>query len=286
MRDIRRIGIIGCGTMGAGIATACASADLQVRVVTSNPMSVPVAERRLRSLLDRQVRKGTLGAEERDRRLARIVVSAELESLADRQLVIEAVTEQESTKVELFAALSKVVRDDSAVLASNTSSIPITRLARATDRPEKVIGIHFFNPVPVMPLVELVTSLFTASETIRRAEEFAVGALGKKTISVTDRAGFVVNALLIPYLLSAVRMVEAGYATAETVDRAMTLGCAHPMGPLALVDLIGLDTVAAIATALHEEFGEPSYAPPPLLRRMVEAGRLGRKSGGGFHPAG
>jgi 3-hydroxybutyryl-CoA dehydrogenase len=175
------------------------------------------------------------------------------------------------------------VTDPDAVLASNTSSIPIMKLAMATDRPEHVIGIHFFNPVPILPLVELVPSLLTSKAVVEQATDFASGSLGKHVIESPDRAGFVVNALLIPYLLSAIRMLESGFATAEHIDNGMVQGCAHPMGPLALADLIGLDTVMAVAMSMYEEFKEPLYAPPPMLSRMVDAGLLGRKSGRGFH---
>jgi 3-hydroxybutyryl-CoA dehydrogenase len=197
--------------------------------------------------------------------------------------VIEAVAEVEDLKVEVFGLLDKIVESDGAILASNTSSIPIMKLAMATARPESVVGIHFFNPVPVMSLVELVTSLLTSEDTADRARAFAVDVLGKRVIHSQDRAGFVVNALLIPYLLSAIRMLESGFATAEDIDVGMVEGCAHPMGPLALTDLIGLDTTMAVADSLYEEFKEPLYAAPPLLSRMVDAGLLGRKTKRGFY---
>ena len=197
--------------------------------------------------------------------------------------VIEAVVESESEKLAVFQSLDKIVEDPVAILASNTSSIPIMKLAMATSRPSQVIGIHFFNPVPVLPLVELVTSLLTSDETAAIAHDFATEQLGKQVIRSQDRAGFIVNALLIPYLLSAIRMLESGFATAEDIDLGMVKGCAHPMGPLHLADLIGLDTTMAAANSLYEEFKEPLYAPPPLLARMVEAGLLGRKSGRGFY---
>jgi 3-hydroxybutyryl-CoA dehydrogenase len=196
------------------------------------------------------------------------------------------VVEDEALKTEVFATLDKVVTDDGAILASNTSSIPIMKLGIATARPEQVVGIHFFNPVPVLKLVELVTSLLTAPETVARAESFATDVLHKRVIRSQDRAGFVVNALLIPYLLSAIRMMESGFATADDIDTGMVEGCNHPMGPLRLTDLIGLDTTQAVAQSLYEEFKEPLYAPPPLLSRMVEAGLLGRKSGRGFYEYG
>jgi len=191
--------------------------------------------------------------------------------------------EAEAEKVSVFQMLDKIVEDPQAVLASNTSSIPIMKLAMATQRPSQVIGIHFFNPVPVLPLVELVTSLLTSEETTNVANAFAAEQLGKQVIRSQDRAGFIVNALLIPYILSAVRMLESGFATADDIDMGMVKGCAHPMGPLALADLIGLDTTMAVAESLYQEFKEPLYAPPPLLARMVEAGLLGRKSRRGFY---
>jgi 3-hydroxybutyryl-CoA dehydrogenase len=183
----------------------------------------------------------------------------------------------------VFEALDKVVEAPDALLTSNTSSIPIMKLAMATQRPEQVVGLHFFNPVPILPLVEVVASLLSSEEAVRRAEGFAVDALGKRAIRSKDRAGFIVNSLLIPYLLSAIRMMESGFATPEDIDTGMVKGCAHPMGPLALTDLIGLDTTMAVANSLYEEFKEPLYAAPPLLARMVDAGLLGKKTGRGFY---
>jgi 3-hydroxybutyryl-CoA dehydrogenase len=206
-----------------------------------------------------------------------------MDALADRELVVEAITEEEATKVKVFARLDSVLVNEDAILASNTSSIPIMKLAMATRRPEKVIGIHFFNPVPVLRLVEVVRSLLTSEETAEAARTFARDQLGKEVINSKDRAGFIVNALLIPYILSAIRMLESGFATSEDIDKGMVEGCAHPMGPLALADLIGIDTTQAVAESLYEEFKEPLYASPPLLSRMKEAGLLGRKSGQGFY---
>ncbi|NES15406.1 MULTISPECIES: 3-hydroxybutyryl-CoA dehydrogenase [Micromonospora] len=286
MNTIRRVGVVGGGVMGTGIAEACARAGLDVRVVTSSPLSIGTARNRLRDSLERRLRKGRLTSDERDRIVERVRFGADLETLADRQLVIEAVTERESVKVEVFQTLDKVLSGTDAILASNTSSIPIMRLARLTGRPERVLGLHFFNPVGAMPLVELVGTFLTAERTISQIEDFVTQTLGKQTIRARDRAGFVVNALLVPYLLSAIRMVESGFASAEEIDRGMQLGCNHPMGPLALSDLIGLDTLTAIANALYEEFKEPLYAPPPLLLRMVEGGHLGRKVGRGFRVPG
>jgi 3-hydroxybutyryl-CoA dehydrogenase len=206
----------------------------------------------------------------------------DLGELSDRQLVIEAILENEPVKVALFRSLDEVVEDGDAVLASNTSSIPIMKLGMATRRPECVVGLHFFNPVPVLRLVELVTSLLTSESTANRAESFAQEALDKVVIRSKDRAGFIVNSLLIPYILSAIRMLESGFATAADIDHGMVQGCAHPMGPLALADLIGLDTTVAVAHSLYDEFKEQLYASPPMLLRMVEAGLLGRKTGRGF----
>jgi len=210
------------------------------------------------------VRSGKLTEEARDIALGHVRVTTDLDELADRQLVVEAVIEDEASKVEVFRSLDKVVTDPTAVLASNTSSIPIMKLGIATDRPEQVIGIHFFNPVPVLRLVELVTSLLTSPETVVRAHEFATTVLDKRVIRSQDRAGFVVNALLIPYILSAIRMMESGFATADDIDAGMVEGCNHPMGPLHLADLIGLDTTQAVAVSLYDEFKEPLYAPPPM----------------------
>jgi 3-hydroxybutyryl-CoA dehydrogenase len=283
MSAIERVGVVGSGLMGSGIAEVCARAGLDVIVREVDAGTAEAGLARLTTSLDRGVRSGKLSEEARDEALGRIRVTTDLDELADRQLVVEAVIEDEASKVEVCRALDKVVTDASAILASNTSSIPIMKLGIATERPEQVIGIHFFNPVPVLRLVELVTSLLTSPETVARADEFATAVLDKRVIRSQDRAGFVVNALLIPYILSAIRMMESGFATADDIDAGMVEGCNHPMGPLHLADLIGLDTTQAVAASLYEEFKEPLYAPPPLLSRMVEAGLLGRKSGRGFH---
>ena len=273
--------MVGSGIMGAGIAEVAARSgcDVVVREVTAELAEAGRA--RIAASLDRAVTRGRLAAADRDATLGRIRTTTSLDDLADRDLVIEAIVEDEPTKTALYRELSGVVRPD-CVLASNTSSIPISRLAAAAQRPERVLGMHFFNPVPVLPLVELVPSLRTGQSTVDTVRAFAEDRLGKKTVLCKDRAGFVVNALLVPYLLAAIRMVEAGVASAEDVDTAMVAGANHPMGPLALTDLIGLDTTAAVAVSMYEEFKEPLYAAPPLLLRMVEAGLLGRKSGQGF----
>ncbi|MDC3332463.1 3-hydroxybutyryl-CoA dehydrogenase, partial [Ilumatobacter sp.] len=241
---------------------------------------------RLLGSFDKAVARGRMTEEERDATLARITFTTDLADMADRRMVIEAVIEDEPLKTEVFRTLDRVVEADDAILASNTSSIPIMKLGIATQRPENVVGIHFFNPVPVLKLVELVTSLMTDEVTVNAANHFAEHTLGKIVIRSQDRAGFVVNALLIPYILSAIRMMESGFATAEDIDHGMVEGCNHPMGPLSLADLIGLDTTLAVAVSMYEEFKEPLYAAPPMLSRMVEAGLLGRKSGRGFYDYG
>ncbi|MFC9281627.1 3-hydroxybutyryl-CoA dehydrogenase [Streptomyces collinus] len=281
--EFRRVGVVGGGQMGAGIAEVCARAGLDTVVCEVDAVAARAARDRLAASLDRAVRRGKLDAAAAEDAFARLVFTGDLEDLADRQLVVEAVVEDTDAKSEVFAALDKIVEDPAAVLATNTSSLPIMRLGMATSRADKVVGLHFFNPVPVLPLVEIVTSLHTSTDTTSAVEDFAARVLGRTVIRSQDRAGFVVNALLVPYLLSAIRMAESGFATAADIDTGMELGCAHPMGPLRLADLIGLDTVASIAESLYDEFREPLYAPPPLLHRMVEAGLLGRKTGRGFH---
>ncbi|WP_433502898.1 3-hydroxybutyryl-CoA dehydrogenase [Pseudonocardia halophobica] len=281
--EFGRIGVVGGGLMGSGIAEVCARAGCEVIIAEADDAAAARAKARVDSSLERAVRKSKLEPEAAVAASERISAVGDLAALHDRSLVIEAVLEDEAAKVEVFRALDRIVTDPDAVLASNTSSIPIMKLGMATSRPEQVIGVHFFNPVPVLSLVELVPSLLTGDETTKRVEYFVEATLGKQSVRCQDRAGFIVNALLVPYLLSAVRMVESGYARAEDVDTGMVQGCAHPLGPLQLADLIGLDTVKAIAESMYLEFKEPLYSPPPLLNRMVEAGLLGRKSGRGFH---
>ncbi|MFH8394040.1 3-hydroxybutyryl-CoA dehydrogenase [Streptomyces sp. NPDC018036] len=280
---IERVGVAGSGIMGTGIAELCAKRGLDVKVAVFSETSLRTAPQRLAASLERAVAKGRLTGQERDAALDRVSFTRDLADLADRQLVVEAVKEDEQLKRDLFATLDKTVEDPDAILATNTSSLPVVRLASATRRPGQVLGIHFFNPVPALPLVELVPSVLTEATVAERALVFVRDTLGKQPIAAPDRAGFLVNALLFPYLLSAIRMVESGLATAETIDQGMTQGCAHPMGPLRLADLIGLDTTVSIAQAMYEEFKEPLYAPPPLLLRLVEAGHLGKKTGRGFH---
>lgn len=281
--EIERVGIVGCGLMGAGIAEVSARAGADVVVVEQDAGAAARGRERIERSLERAAARGKLTEEEAAGATRRLQVVADVEALADRQIVIEAIVEAEAPKTDLFRRLDATVTDPAAVLASNTSSIPIMKLAMCTGRPEQVIGLHFFNPVPVLRLVELIPTLTTSEETIAVAERFAGDMLDKRIIRAADRAGFIVNALLIPYLLSAIRMLESGFATAEDIDDGMKEGAAHPMGPLALTDLIGLDTTMAVAISLYEEFKEQLYAPPPLLSRMVEAGLLGRKTGRGFY---
>ncbi len=281
--EIARVGVVGCGLMGSGIAEVVARTGSDVVVVEADDVSAKAGLQRIERSVANAVSRGKLDADAAQGLLARIRIFDDFHALVDRQLVIEAVPEIEQLKVATFRKIDDVVDVPDAILASNTSSIPIMKLAMATRRPEQVVGLHFFNPVPVLPLVELVTSLLTSDEVADIAGSFAEGSLGKHVIRSQDRAGFIVNALLIPYVLSAIRMLESGFASAEDIDRGMVHGCAHPMGPLALADLIGLDTTMAVAESLYAEFKEPLYAPPPLLSRMVDAGLLGRKSGRGFH---
>ncbi|MBY8339322.1 3-hydroxybutyryl-CoA dehydrogenase [Streptomyces spinosirectus] len=283
MTDIEHVGVVGCGLMGAGIAEVCARAGVPVTVVERDARAAEAGRARIAHSLERATASGRLTDGQHATASALITVVDQVEALHDHDLVIEAVAEDEALKLDVFARLDAVVTGEHAILATNTSSIPVIRLAAATARPDHVVGVHFFNPVPVLRLVELVPSLLTSPTTAERAETFVTDTLGKEVVRTRDKAGFVVNALLVPYLLAAIRMVESGSATVEDVDRGMVLGCAHPLGPLALTDLIGLDTTRAIAESLYAEFREPQYSPPPLLSRMVEAGLLGRKSGRGFH---
>ncbi|MBL7500118.1 3-hydroxybutyryl-CoA dehydrogenase [Frankia sp. CNm7] len=280
---VARLGVIGCGLMGSGIVEVAARAGVDVLVREIDAGAVEAGRARITGSLDRAVKRGKLSAEDRDATLGRVSFTTDLGDFGDRQLVVEAIAENEQLKTEIFSTLDKVVVSPDALFASNTSSIPIMKLGMATSRPEQVIGIHFFNPVPVMPLVELVPSLLTSDATKESARAFVTGPLGKQVITSQDRAGFVVNALLVPYLLSAIRMLESGFASADDIDNGMVLGCSHPMGPLRLCDLIGLDTIKAVAESMYDEFKEPLYSSPPLLARMVDAGLLGKKNGRGFH---
>ncbi len=279
--DVRKVGVVGCGLMGSGIIEVVARAGSSVVFLEADDELVRRGRHRIETSTLRAVERDRMGAEERDGLLARVTGTTDVSDLADVDLVVEAATEDHGTKVSLFRRLDEVTKPE-VVLASNTSSIPIAELGAATSRPDKVLGMHFFNPVPVMGLIELVRAITTSEETIEFARAYGV-ILGKTTVESRDRAGFIVNALLIPYLNGAIRMLEEGFATREDIDTAIHLGLNHPMGPLRLIDLIGLDTHLFIANVLFDEFKEPTFAPPPLLRRMVTAGRLGRKVGRGFY---
>jgi 3-hydroxybutyryl-CoA dehydrogenase len=277
------VGVVGAGQMGSGIAEVAAKAGANVVVFEPAEELVNAGRKRISGSLERAASRGKLSEADRDATLARFTFTTDLADLSDRQLVIEAVVEDEAVKGKIFAKLDELITDPDAVLASNTSSIPIMKIAAATKNPSRVLGLHFFNPVPVLPLVELVSTLVTAEEAAARVERFARDVLGKQVVRCGDRSGFVVNALLVPYLLSAIRMAETGVATVEDIDTAVVAGLSHPMGPLRLSDLIGLDTMKLIADSMYDEYKDPHYAPPPLLLRMVEAGHLGKKSGKGFY---
>jgi 3-hydroxybutyryl-CoA dehydrogenase len=278
MSDIRWVGVVGAGLMGAGIAEVCARAGLDVIVREIDEAAAAAGRTRIMRSLDKGVKAGKLTQVERYAALERLAVTADLGELADSDLVIEAATENPEVKAALFADIDQTVKRPDAILATNTSSIPIVQVASATRCPAQVIGLHFFNPAPVQKLVEVIPSVLTSKDVTDKTRRFAAEVLGRTPISAPDRSGFVVNALLVPYLLSAIRMLETGHATAGDIDTGMRLGCAHPIGPLELSDLIGLDTLQAVAKSLSAE-----YAAPPLLRRMTAAGLLGRKTGRGFY---
>lgn len=280
---IERAGVVGSGLMGSGIAEVLARAGLDVVVRDISEEAVAAGRGRIEKSLDRGVERGKLTAEERDAAVSRLHYTVDMADFADRQLVIEAASENEDIKKSIFAELDQIVTDPQAILASNTSSMPIIRFARSTGRPERVLGIHFFNPAPVQPLVELVVSELTDSQVVDAIDAFATGVLKKVTIRAQDRPGFVVNALLIPFLFSAIRMLESGQATKEDIDTGMVNGCAHPMGPISLADRVGLDTCLFVGQSIYEETGDPAAKPPVLLSRMVDAGLLGTKSGRGFY---
>jgi 3-hydroxybutyryl-CoA dehydrogenase len=286
MAGIVKVGVIGGGLMGSGITEVCARAGIDVVVVEVAQQAAEAAEERVQASLERAASRGKITQTEASQALERVAFTTELSRLADRDLVVEAASEREDIKLDLFNRLGALLEKEEAILASNTSSIPIVKLGAVSGRPDRVMGVHFFNPAPVMQLVELIPSLTTSPATVERIQNFVTHTLGKQPIEATDRAGFVVNSLLVPYLLSAIRMYEAGYASATDIDQGMVLGCGHPMGPLALADLIGLDTIRAIGISMYDEFKEPLYSPPPLLDRMVDAGLLGKKTGQGFHPYG
>lgn len=281
MAKIESVAIVGAGFMGSGIAESVAVAGLPVVVRDAYEAGIELAGERLEQSLARAVSRGKLSEADAGAARGRIELTTELQAIASAELVIEAVPEQEPLKLEVLGAISDVV-EEGAVIASNTSSIPITQLAQAVGRPERLLGMHFFSPVPVMPLVELVVALDTTPETVAQAREFAE-RIGKTPIETKDRAGFVVNFLLVPYLNAAIRMLEEGFASREDIDTGMKLGCGYPMGPLTLSDFIGLDVHLAVCDSMWAEFKRSEYEAPPLLKRMVAAGRLGRKSGRGFY---
>lgn len=275
------LGVVGAGFMGSGIAESAARAGSSVTLVDLDPSALDRSRASIEKSVDRAIRGGKLDEEAAPALLERIAYAQDLDAVSAADLVVEAVFEDPDVKGPLFRRLDELLRD-STVLASNTSSIPIAQLASWTSRPERVIGLHFFSPVPVMKLVEVVVALDTADAVVEFAEAF-VKEIGKRPIRTRDRSGFIVNMLLVPYLMAAVRMYEDGFATREDIDEGMKLGCGHPMGPLTLCDFIGLDVLYAVCDSLYEEFKRPEYAPPPLLKRMVVSGHHGRKSGHGFY---
>ena len=281
---IEKVAVLGGGLMGSGIAESVARAGLSVTVRDIDGTAVEAARNRIEKSLGRALEGGKIDAAERDSILSRLTLTADLEDVAAADLVIEAVPENAELKVNILAQVAGFVSEQT-LIASNTSSIPIAQLAAGIHRPERVLGLHFFSPVPVMPLVEVVVALDTSEQTVAAAGAFAE-AIGKTPIVTKDRSGFIVNMLLVPYLMAAVRMYEEGFATAEAIDEGMKLGCGHPMGPLTLSDFIGLDVLYSVCDSLYEEFKEPGYAPPPLLKRMVASGRIGRKANRGFYEYG
>jgi 3-hydroxybutyryl-CoA dehydrogenase len=280
--DVQRVGVVGCGLMGSGIVEVAARAGCAVTFVEGDDALVEAGRARIDTSLAKAVDRGKLEAAERDSVLARIDGATTMRALADSDLVIEAATEDLDGKLAIFRQLDELTRPE-VILASNTSSIPIVELALATTRPDRVIGMHFFNPPPVMPLLELIPALTTSSETVAFAKELAEERFGKTTVRAKDHAGFIVNRLLIPFLCDAARLYDEGFTTRDDIDTAISLGLGHPMGPLKLADFIGIDTCVYIADVLYEEFGDPRYAAPPVMRRMQAAGQLGRKSGRGFY---
>jgi 3-hydroxybutyryl-CoA dehydrogenase len=278
---IRTVGVLGCGLMGSGIAQVCAAAGYRTIVREVDDVFLQKGLGRIRTFLEEGIARGKVMPDTRDAMLARLSGTTSIEALKECDLIIEAIVENLETKRATYAALEKVVAEH-AIFLSNTSSLCITELAAATTRADRFGGLHFFSPVPLMKLVEVIRGLATSDETFQQAFAFA-RSLGKEPITAPDRPGFIVNRLLVPYLLDAIRAYENGLGTVEDIDNGMKLGCGHPMGPFALLDFVGLDTTYYIANIMFEEFREPAYAPPPLLKRMVLAGRLGRKSGQGFY---
>jgi 3-hydroxybutyryl-CoA dehydrogenase len=278
---IRKVGVLGCGLMGAGIAEVAARAGFETVVREVSEEVVEKGLERIRASLDKAVDRGKLAAAERDKTLARLSGVVDLGAFADCDLVVEAIVESLDEKRKTFAALDGLVKEG-AIFASNTSSLTITQIAMSTRRPDRFVGLHFFNPVPVMKLVEVVRTLLTSQEAYDAAFD-VVRAFGKEPVAARDNSGFIVNRLLVPYLLDAIRAYEEGVASVEDIDKAMQLGCGYPMGPFTLLDFVGLDTTYYIADIMFEEYREKRFAPPPLLKQMVLAGRLGRKSGRGFY---
>ncbi len=281
-QDVRHVGVVGCGVMGSGIVEIVARSGAEVVFIENNEELVANGRALLERSIGKAVERGKLAAPDAKAALDRVRGDVDLGALDGSDLVIEAATENVEAKLAVFRRLGEVTRPE-AVLASNTSSIPIVELAVASGRPDKVVGMHFFNPPPVMPLLELIPALTTSNETLALVRAYGTDVLGKTCVLARDEAGFIVNRLLIPYLNDAIRLLENRSATREDIDAAVHLGLAHPLGPLALSDLIGLDTTLAIGEVLFDEFGDPRYAPPPLLQRMVAAGKLGRKSRAGFY---
>jgi 3-hydroxybutyryl-CoA dehydrogenase len=282
--EIRELGVVGAGFMGSGIAESAARAGVTVKLYEPDDGPLQLSRSRIESSVARVVERGRLSEEDAAALVDRIAWSTDLESLSGADLVVEAIVEDEQIKADTFKQLDAVAKPE-AILASNTSSIPIAGLAAVTGRPDRVLGLHFFSPVPVMKLVEVVVGLDTADATVVRAEAFAE-QIGKTAIRTKDRSGFIVNFLLVPYLMAAVRMYEDGFASREDIDEGMKLGCGHPMGPLTLCDFIGLDVLYSVCDSLYEEFKRDEYAPPPLMKRMVVSGHLGRKTGRGFYEYG
>ncbi len=284
-KDVHRVGVVGAGVMGSGIVEVVARAGAEVVFVEASSELVQRGRERIERSLGTAVDGGKVEAAKAQAALGRVRGEVDLEALADSDLVIEAATELVDAKRDIFRRLGEVTRPE-VILASNTSSIPIVDLGVASGRPDKVVGMHFFNPPPIMSLLELTPSLATSDETLAFVRDYGADVLGKTCVVAKDEAGFIVNRLLTPYLNDAIRMLEDGFAAREDIDAAVHLGLAHPMGPLALCDLIGLDTIESIGDVLFAEFRDARYAPPPLLRRMVAAGRLGRKTGAGFYEYG